>query len=117
MKPGRIGGSTVVDLDRFRTVNHGLRWETGDTLLVEPAARIQQVLRPADVVARSVTAISRLAGDEFLVLCEEVHHGGAARRVIRRVLDAIGASVPVASGFLAITPAPAWHWPMTTPTR
>jgi diguanylate cyclase (GGDEF)-like protein len=71
----------MLDLDRFKEVNDTLGHHHGDQLLIEVAARISGVLRPADVVAR-------LGGDEFAVLLGE---GGsdAGTRVGQRIADAL----------------------------
>ena len=54
-----------VDLDRFKAVNDTYGHEVGDQLLIATARRLTDVLRPGDTLAR-------LAGDEFVILCEEL---------------------------------------------
>ena len=67
-----------IDLDRFKVVNDTLGHAAGDQLLVTTAVRIQQCLRPEDTV-------SRLSGDEFAILVNEVHDVSDAIRIADRI--------------------------------
>ena len=51
----------MLDLDRFKNVNDALGYASGDSLLKGVAARLQQAMRPGDLLAR-------LGGDEFALL-------------------------------------------------
>lgn len=82
-----VGSRTLVlaiDLDGFAEVNERIGHDGGDEVLKEVAERLLQGLRSDDRVARPVVA--RPAGDEFLVLCEDVPGPAEAQKIAERVL-------------------------------
>lgn len=70
-----------VDLDRFKLVNDGLGHETGDELLVAVSRRLGGAVRRQDTIAR-------IGGDEFVVLCEDLHDENQAVELAGRVAQA-----------------------------
>ncbi len=76
--PNEFFAVLFLDLDRFKVVNDSLGHSAGDQLLITTALRIQQCLRPEDTV-------SRLSGDEFAILLNEVHDISDAVRVAERI--------------------------------
>lgn len=68
-----------LDVDNFKSINDTHGHAAGDAVLVEFAKRLVGSVRATDSVAR-------LAGDEFVVILNNVRHGEEARRVAEKVL-------------------------------
>ena len=80
-----------VDLDAFKRINDTLGHDAGDELLQAVAERLLNATRKSDYVARSddedtSNTVSRLGGDEFIVLLNEIVHTYDATVVARRIL-------------------------------
>jgi len=72
-----------LDVDRFKTINDTLGHATGDGVLVEYARRLLASVRNTDTVAR-------LAGDEFVVVLENLHTREAAAAIAQKIVEQIG---------------------------
>jgi len=59
-------GLLYVDLDGFKAVNDTYGHSTGDTVLVEAAARLRNAVRVED-------NLGRIGGDEFVAICEDLN--------------------------------------------
>ncbi len=70
----------MLDLDRFKAVNDSLGHMAGDELLQQVAARMTARLRNVDMV-------SRLGGDEFIVLLDDIAHPDDAARVAEEIIS------------------------------
>jgi diguanylate cyclase (GGDEF)-like protein/PAS domain S-box-containing protein len=76
--PEHLFAVLFLDLDRFKVVNDSLGHNAGDQLLITTAIRIQQCLRPDDTV-------SRISGDEFAILINEISDVNHAVRICDRI--------------------------------
>jgi diguanylate cyclase (GGDEF)-like protein/PAS domain S-box-containing protein len=97
-RTGRTIGILYLDLDNFKRVNDTLGHTAGDRLLRIVADLLVGRLRESDVVARDSDGkphalISRLGGDEFTILLEDLSDSSDASLVAERVLEAIARPV------------------------
>ncbi|MFZ3278613.1 MAG: bifunctional diguanylate cyclase/phosphodiesterase [Candidatus Sulfotelmatobacter sp.] len=94
--PERQHAVLLVDLDGFKTFNDNMGHALGDRVIVEIGQRLAACLRHDDTVSRpqfensTIDAVlSRMGGDEFTVLLEEVSDPSNAMRVAERILAAV----------------------------
>jgi diguanylate cyclase (GGDEF)-like protein/PAS domain S-box-containing protein len=73
-----------VDLDQFKRINDSLGHSVGDRLLRSVARRLVACVRRTDTV-------SRLGGDEFLILLSQIEHSEDAAITARKILRAVAA--------------------------
>jgi diguanylate cyclase (GGDEF)-like protein len=92
----RLAAVLFVDLDQFKLVNDEHGHSVGDELLIAVAERLTLTLRPGDTVAR-------MAGDEFVVLCEDLDGYLLAGEIAARVGNAIARPFVLAGCELSIT--------------
>jgi diguanylate cyclase (GGDEF)-like protein len=86
-----------IGLDNFQRINDTLGYSIGDLLLKAVADRLTNSIRKSDYVARSaegetVKVISRVGGDEFIVLAHDLNQAQDAAKTSRRLLEEL--SVP-----------------------
>jgi len=75
-------GVLYLDLDRFKNINDSLGYMLGDKLLQCVAKRLGACLRDSDTV-------SRVGGDEFVVMLSEVAGAGESASAAGRILTAL----------------------------
>lgn len=73
----------MLDLDGFKQVNDQYGHDVGDELLIAVAQRLRGHLRASDLV-------TRLGGDEFIVVSSGLGHAHQAQEVGQKLLEAFG---------------------------
>lgn len=86
MKTARRSGAKVavlyLDLDNFKNINDTLGHNAGDELLNKVAVKLQQSLRASDT-------ISRIGGDEFIIIIEALNEPQAAATLAEKIIKEI----------------------------
>jgi len=70
-----------IDLDGFKIINDSLGHDIGDKLLVNVAKTFTKCVRSNDFVAR-------LAGDEFVIIVENVQDKPTVERIVKKLISA-----------------------------
>jgi diguanylate cyclase (GGDEF)-like protein/PAS domain S-box-containing protein len=83
-----------LDLDRFKMINDNYGHPVGDEVLCQAAERLRNNIRFSDQFTRSPgdpdqITVSRLGGDEFMVLLPNISGSGDAAIVARRLIEAL----------------------------
>lgn len=97
----REGGCLAVmfiDLDRFKVINDALGHHVGDLLLVEVANRLRASVRESDIV-------SRLSGDEFVVVSTNLSCAEDGGLVASKILATLQAPYMIEGRLLHSTPS------------
>lgn len=71
----------VLDIDHFKDINDTLGHEAGDSMLIDLAGRLVSILRKTDTV-------TRMGGDEFMLLLPEVTEAKYVANIARKILEA-----------------------------
>ncbi len=87
-----------VDLDNFKSINDTLGHSEGDNLLLEFSRRLRKAVRADDTV-------SRLGGDEFTIILEDIDHEDEATRVANEIIRQCGRPYRLQSRELYVTPS------------
>jgi diguanylate cyclase (GGDEF)-like protein len=73
-----------IDLDGFKKINDASGHKVGDDLLIGVSARVSNMLRPGDTLAR-------MSGDEFVIVCADLDEEAQVEGIAARLGAAIGA--------------------------
>ncbi|XLZ71331.1 diguanylate cyclase [Massilia sp. SR12] len=85
-----------LDIDNFKHINDSLGHAAGDEVLKEFALRLGGNVRATDTVAR-------LAGDEFVIVFENIRHAGEVQLLAEKVMAAVVPDFNVLGAPLRVT--------------
>lgn len=83
----------MLDMDAFKQINDTYGHAEGDRLLIEIAASLKGALRESDT-------LTRLGGDEFLLLASEMESRTQAEALAARVLQSVRRPFQLTGGFV-----------------
>ncbi|WP_431064343.1 bifunctional diguanylate cyclase/phosphodiesterase [Methylotuvimicrobium sp.] len=81
-RQGKKLGLLYLDLDNFKNVNDSLGHPIGDKLLLQIARCLRDCVREADTV-------SRIGGDEFVIMLGNIHHAENLAEISTKILAAL----------------------------
>ncbi len=85
-----------IDLDHFKEINDSLGHYIGDEILKTVTSRLQETLREEDT-------ISRLGGDEFTVILEDLNEAQDASLIATKILHILSQSMQVNDNVLYVS--------------
>lgn len=77
-----------VDLDNFKYVNDTLGHDAGDELLLQIVSRLNSIIRESDT-------LSRMGGDEFVILVENISYEEDIGALAQKIVDTISPSYTI----------------------
>ena len=99
IKSGRNKSSVAIafiDLDGFKEINDLHGHSLGDQLLQKIAKKLQLVLREGDT-------LSRIGGDEFIAIIDELTNPAQSESILSRMLDSVSLPIVVQGKVLKVT--------------
>lgn len=99
-----------VSLNQFKRISTTLGRRAADALLTEVAKRLTSCLRSSDMLAHYTGSgpridVSRLGGDEFSLVLNQLDDRESARIVAQRVVDALRVPFEIEDHELVVTPS------------
>jgi len=84
------------DLDRFKSINDSLGHDIGDQVLITIAERLSSSIRASDTAAR-------LAGDEFVIILEELDQAEMVQTIASKILKRINQPITIGTHQIRVT--------------
>ncbi len=95
-RSGAFVAILFLDLDDFKRINDSHGHTTGDRVLRMLGPRLQAVIRPDDTLAR-------FGGDEFVIVCTDIHSEDIAATIAARINHALEAPFAVGGTEISVT--------------
>jgi diguanylate cyclase (GGDEF)-like protein len=89
-------GVAILDADNFKEINDTYGHAIGDSVLVQMAQRMKNVLRQRDTV-------SRLGGDEFALILEDIKTPRNTDRIAKKILNGIAEPMTIEGKKIVVT--------------
>ena len=74
----------IMDLNDFKQINDNYGHSIGDAVIIEASNRLKRVITGNDSLS-----LSRMGGDEFVILLCDVENEEQVRKIARRIVDSI----------------------------
>ncbi|HYC41989.1 MAG TPA: EAL domain-containing protein [Noviherbaspirillum sp.] len=98
LRSGTSGALLFIDLDRFKPINDLYGHDAGDKVLKDVAQRLLACTRKEDVV-------SRLGGDEFIVVLPSIASPHDRATVAGHIVEAVSQPIPFGELQLSVSPS------------
>jgi len=85
-----------VDIDNFKDINESYGYGVGDTVIQQVASMMSALIRHEDTV-------SRIGGDEFVILLEEIHEISECERTIQQIIQLFNEPIETQAGALKLS--------------
>lgn len=95
-RSGKLLAVLLMDLDNFKLINDSMGHTIGDQLLIQVANRVKSKLRKSDI-------ISRIGGDEFVIILENINDTEILMKIAGKIKECFRQSFIVNGRELFIT--------------
>lgn len=89
-------GVLYIDIDHFKDINESYGYSLGDLVIKQLALKMIPLIRQEDT-------LSRIGGDEFVIILEKVHDISECERIIKKVIEIFNEPIGTQEGKLKLT--------------